>query len=78
MSSSGRAPSELFSLEDELREFVLARERVACADCDIRGDLSSYPDVNNGKPLRVRPGKHGSVKRCATCKGRAYVARSAV
>ena len=58
-----------------LEEFILARLRVPCPDCDVRGDLASYPDVNNGKPLKVRPAKHGSVKRCATCEGRAYVAR---
>ena len=66
--SDQRTSGELFSLEDELREFIVARERVACPDCDLRGDLSSYPDVSNGKPLKVRPGKHGSVKRCSTCK----------
>lgn len=75
--SATRSTVEIFSLEDELREFVLARERVACPDCDIRGDLASYPDVNQGKPLKVRPGKHGAVKRCRTCNGRGYVPRGA-
>jgi len=66
MSSSG---------DPYLEEFVLARMRVPCPDCDIREDLSSYPDALQGKPLKIRPGKHGAVKRCATCKGKGYVAR---
>ena len=75
-ASDGLRPtSELFSLDDEMQEFVLARSKVACPDCDIRGDLASYPDVNQGKPLKIRQGKHGAVKRCGTCNGRGHVAR---
>ncbi len=59
-------------------EFVLARERVPCPDCDIRGDLTSYPDMNQGKPLKIRPGKHGMVKKCLPCKGTGWVKRGSL
>lgn len=59
-------------------EFVLARERVPCPDCDIREDLTSYPDVSHGKPLKIRPGKHGRVKRCVSCKGAGWVRRGSL
>ena len=75
--STQRTTREVYSLEEDIQEFVLARERVACPDCDIRGDLTSYPDANQGKPLKVRQGKHGAVKRCSTCGGRGFVRRGA-
>lgn len=75
MSASGRSTPELFSLEEELREFVLARERVACPDCDLREDLVSHPDTRQGKPLKIRPGRHGRVKACQGCRGTGWVRR---
>lgn len=59
-------------------EFILARERVPCPDCDYRGDLASYPDTTSGKPLKVWKRGLVRVKNCSRCKGHAWVKRGSV
>lgn len=67
----------MWDADAALEELIASRERMACPDCDIRGDLNSYPDVTQGKPLKVRQGRHSFVKKCI-CRGKGWVRRGSV